>query len=532
MRLLHRDQQREERRPEPPPQEPDRHQASPSSSTDSVHAHAASLNRSTSPPLRLLQHHWTSGLSGCDAQRATPALAPSATVAAGAGVATQQPAPVWRPTGVPGSHGAPQRRLPGWAARAKRLRAKLAGPAEAEESDGVAGDGGIASSGGREGSSPPSSPSPGHPTTVEPPGVSAHVGHGSPDSSPWAQQSYDIVAAAPLPPPPLQVQRLRLVAPHSSSRLFDDEPDEAGRRGAAALPPLRAAAPAASTSPSHVITRAPALVRVASSRLTLQQQQHQQLSSAKCPPVPAVTAPLSTFPTHGEASAPSMADVPPLRFRFDSPPAVESNGIVSRSRRVLAGPPTGSYDTLSGTLRGTGESRRVWSQGLAWLNNTAPDGEDGDAAAASPTASASHPRPPAVLRLSASPSQCEQPVGAWFEPSFCLGRRVPQCSHQSFAAESSPVICRAATSVCQGGRRRGPGVARCTRSPLLVFFFVHRCHLRTSSLNCGIACIRLLSLTTTSRPAAKETALRPQQQTRRRLALPSLFAGTPHLSMP
>ena len=286
--------------------------------------------------------------------------------------APPQPPPVWRPTGQTGGRaGAPQRHLPGWAAKERRLRAKLGGPAGVDES---ADGGGGAASPSEDLEDSGRSPAALH--------LHASGGAGPSDSSPLQPPHH--ASSLPWSPSPAEPQpqplHLQLVMPRSSStrHLFDDHHEEA----AAVAPPLRQALPAA--SPMLSASRAPLAVSRAPSRRVLVQ------------PSPAAggrnpSAAPTTTPTAG-----------PATFVFDSPPAAV-RGVAAAAAASARSPSHG------------GDGHRVWSRGLAWLYD-ASDGEGSSAAvpalpgfSAAPAASRSAMTPLALPSPSSKHHQAAGP---------------------------------------------------------------------------------------------------------------------------
>ena len=330
------------------------------------------------------------------------------------------PPPTWRPTGLAGKV-QPQLRLPGWTAKERRLRAKLGGPSEEEEAAAAAGV--VAahaaapsdSKGGTGCDSP--LPSPGQ--------LQGRV-HPSP-SAVQAGAARAAAAAAPLPrsvESPPRAPELRFVAARSSSQLFDLEGAPFLRR----LTPL--AAPALLASPGPLGARTPA---IAVSRSPSRQLPQMGWTT----PSEAVTAAGSPH-ARGSASG-------PLHFKFDSPPPGDhlSDGRASRGARdvarasrsrhilpssgspqrqaaassesptVLLSAPAPPHGAGSDAGSMGGSQHRMWSRGLAWLNDATSEAElavpmPGSAAAA-PSPASDHSRLRSVSRGSAVTPALQQP---------------------------------------------------------------------------------------------------------------------------
>lgn len=264
------------------------------------------------------------------------------------------PQPMWRPTGQGGT-GASPRRLPGWIAKERRLRAKLAGPAgpadgtEEEGGPGAALPGDLHPIG--EDEEAPRPPPPPRQEHVPPSRTRPHA-YASED----AAQAWDESELS-------RVQPLRLVAP---SRLFDDD------AGTDRLPsPLRSAFPPSPTRGlplARVVSgaRTPiAVLRVASRRII-------QPALGRSPTLAPLAAPTSherlPFAAGADASAASS-----LVQDWDAPATRILTHDASGLSRYLPEGARGPAPSPSPHTRSTGH--REWSQGLAWLyENT--DGVD------------------------------------------------------------------------------------------------------------------------------------------------------------
>lgn len=291
----------------------------------------------------------------------------------------QQTSPMWRPTGQAGRV-QPQLRLPGWTAKERRLRAKLGGPAEEQ---------GAAAAAAVSMKAHAALPHPSDAPILAIAPWDAAVGQLSqslPAEEPWVNAS------------PLRMLQLRFVAPTSSgsSQLFGDP--------AVALPATLA-------SPARLLgTCMPA---IAVSRVPSHQLSHMGRTMRTAGGM-RVGSPAS------RSASPPAAAAGPLHFKFDLSPMgdIQPDGHASRgtrdiirttrsrriapssvspTQRALAPTPAASQVTSGPALspeghfsapapfRGAGRDAgsmeeggghlRVWSRGLAWLNDAASEAE-------------------------------------------------------------------------------------------------------------------------------------------------------------
>lgn len=350
--------------PPPPPSPP------PPTPPDSARVHAADLNlQSSARSVAPYRTAW-----GPDAHASPPG--------------DSSAHPVWRPSGQGSSgQGASQRRLPGWAVKERRLRAKLAGPGDADEEAPPA-DAVLRPFGGGDGlgTSPPL-------VWQDELGYARPDAAGAPGPGTQATEPWDALARP-------RGQPLRLVVPRATSRLFDDSGDE---RLLSPHPPP-SARPSPSPWPPQSLAgggaRTPiSVLRVASRRMI-------QPTGSRTPTLTPLAAAAASHPSPPPVDGRGSATLPyqsgPVHFMFDSPPkrlqhhdagapATRSHRVASDSTRYIPlgartpamtptakTTPTGHSHSPSPSNAG-GVGHREWSPGLAWLYDESSAVEEGAA---------------------------------------------------------------------------------------------------------------------------------------------------------